>query len=461
VLPNVDLMIVAWLLVFLHYWQRLETNWRSWAACGLALGMMVGTKILGLIYLAPCLLLLVVKQLDLRRLSAARCGWRGWSVLVGTAVALGGFTYFRNWIVTGNPIYPAIFKLFGLHVFPGVFDSDAMAATNFRPGTIFDFLFVRRDAFAMLPWTAAIWGVAVAATPLVWWFRRAEREPIWLWAHIILSAILFFWKVPYLDNRLVFPTYAIGLTLVGWLVIRVNGVWPAWGAALMLGGIAVCFGVESIEIGPIARWCVWASAVLFPCLLGLLYGRRLLPPIRAGAWIALLLVVVLALAAFVWAPYVQRYQTVKFLLYPPVYPQHGPAWVWLNEQTRARGMTVTYTGSELIYPLFGQDLQNDVTYLSVEKTPHRFLHETGAPVASGVDSDLAFRGHVRRSVRDDPDAGVWLQRILESSADFLVVVRNVEPEPIELLWAERQPELFSKVFEHGVVTIYRVAATGQ
>src|ERR1051326_8057453 len=102
VLPNIDLMLTAWVLTFACQFQRLDGSWQSWTRGGLALGLMVGTKLFGLLYLVPCLLLLAGKHFQFRRARPFASIARDWACLVAAGVFLGAFTYARHWIEIGR-----------------------------------------------------------------------------------------------------------------------------------------------------------------------------------------------------------------------------------------------------------------------------------------------------------------------------------------------------------------------
>lgn len=91
-LPMTQLVDI-WLAVFWGWWLYLaKTSKRNTIWFGLASGLLLGTKISGIILLGVGLLFFWSKIKS----------WK-W-VLV--AVPIGGFWYLRNWLIMGNPMYP-------------------------------------------------------------------------------------------------------------------------------------------------------------------------------------------------------------------------------------------------------------------------------------------------------------------------------------------------------------------
>jgi len=92
---------------------------------GIALGLLLATKYIGVLFVPPVLAVIAAAAwIDRRRREPAERP-RALS-LAGTALALvlamaagGGYTYLRNAVTTGNPIFPAPVSVFGVEILPG------------------------------------------------------------------------------------------------------------------------------------------------------------------------------------------------------------------------------------------------------------------------------------------------------------------------------------------------------
>src|SRR5690606_28187921 len=111
-----DLILAALLVAataeIARYW-RTSTNWAA-AMAAIALGLAAGTKVTALALGGPLgLVLLVVVVLKNRD----RRAWLGGAAMaVGIAALLGGYSYLRNTIMTGNPLYPAAYEIAGWRI---------------------------------------------------------------------------------------------------------------------------------------------------------------------------------------------------------------------------------------------------------------------------------------------------------------------------------------------------------
>jgi hypothetical protein len=118
-----DVMVAACALAALHSLTRFAATGapQRLLVAGLATGLVLGTKGTGIIWAAT--LVGIAGILGLLSWRSGRVTPR--TALAGTAaflvacVALGGYWYARNWIDTGNPVYPFEARAAGVTVFEG------------------------------------------------------------------------------------------------------------------------------------------------------------------------------------------------------------------------------------------------------------------------------------------------------------------------------------------------------
>jgi 4-amino-4-deoxy-L-arabinose transferase-like glycosyltransferase len=100
----VDIWIAVWWGWCLWLLLEPKKDLKYWLQLGVAVGMLVGTKFTGAAYL-------VILIMFFGKEAAKKINWRnGLAVMIGI-MGLGGIWYVRNWILMGNPVYPA--TLFG------------------------------------------------------------------------------------------------------------------------------------------------------------------------------------------------------------------------------------------------------------------------------------------------------------------------------------------------------------
>jgi hypothetical protein len=267
----------------------------AWAYLGLALGLLIGTKYLGLIVAATLGVVAVVWRPS-----------RGKGLLVLTAVCLlaGGYCYLRNWVTTGNPIFPSPVRLFGAEIFAG-WESTGLAARRSSPEAAIDvaaFLTRRPDLLgSWFPWTLL---PAVFVAPLLAGFRRDRRA----WVYLLPIVLFLQFRFIVHDHRDI--RYIL--------------------AALALAAVA-CTSVLATFLGR-WRWPVALPAWKIP--------RKALLLAAALAGILLL------------APGFAVYQEKKW--------RDLPAESALDRFVGPAGAEVAYVGFNTPYLFFGRSLQNDL-----------------------------------------------------------------------------------------------------
>ncbi len=163
-------------------------------------------------------------------LLARRASWRSAVLFGAVAGAVAGPWYLRNWIRTGNPLYP--------HTLGGLFPGNPVYEEVMRDIAAFwSFGSARfpKAAFCLML-------VALAGVPLVFGaigaWRSRGRGAGALVAGIALTGALWLWSVPYTaagwvySARVLLPALALAAVLAGWLG-RLRGA-ARVGAALLL-----------------------------------------------------------------------------------------------------------------------------------------------------------------------------------------------------------------------------------
>lgn len=140
----VDLIFIAFFLAALHFLLRFLAELRADAGgtsrahlflAGLAGGLALGTKSLGVVYVGVLTLLLaghLLAAVARGRASASSLA-RLLILFVIPVLALGSYHYLETWVRFGNPFYPVRVAAFGLELFDGR-SLDWFLATPIRPG---------------------------------------------------------------------------------------------------------------------------------------------------------------------------------------------------------------------------------------------------------------------------------------------------------------------------------------
>lgn len=437
---------------------------------GLAAGLAAGTKYTGAL---PALCvgaaiggapLLWPHQAGRSRLRmAAR------AALLFTAAALltASYWYLRNWVVTGNPVYPA--PLLGLPSLdnPRQLPWDVTLLARFGelwrrgllsriwigdPGQHMSLGF---KAYLLAP--MALVGLGWLLVSGVQQLRRGERATGAQRLFVLLAAMATLWtylRLPYCgiedwlfsNVRLVVPficlAVAAGFALLGRLAV------PTWAyvvlvaGALLLDGPFLDLSIPGLTPGLAAALSLATAAALAGAILAggrlaalLATARRRWLAGTVGA-LALLCALVAALhhrerhryAQLAWAREVHRSD----------HRAYAPAAAWLQRNAPDGKLAVTTsTNLQFLYLFVGPFLSREVLYVPIHDGP------------PGSHHDREGFNRRRRS------GLAWLANLAAARAEYLLVMRYPDRGwPVEHRWARRVG--FEQIYEDRACAIFRL-----
>ncbi|HYO13798.1 MAG TPA: hypothetical protein VE685_11445 [Thermoanaerobaculia bacterium] len=398
------------------------------AYAGIALGLLLGTKYIGVLNAATILgVLLIVFLARGRSLPPLRSLTGPALLLVVAMAAAGGYTYLRNAVTAGNPLFPAPVRLFGHEILPGwqgvtldsEIDFDVPRFLTARPDLFGPFFpFTLLPAALLAPVAALFWRrvpvekrietAAVLALPIVLFFQflllmHDHRENRYFFAGIALAAAAFAWLSERAGPRIGPVLRSLILLGIAWQALRELGL--SDGQSLL--GIAVLVAVT------------WLSQ------------RIEVPrvPVERLAWIGAALLV---LAAFPLGAAIGRYQEVKL--------RDRPAPLFLDRIAGREGTRAAYVGWNQPYLYFGSHLQNDVTIVPRNRNlAAQYYHWGGT-------REFPFRkGRYR----------LWRENLDRLGIEYVIVVRSPWDRP-EQRWIARHPGHFRLVYQDAENEIWRV-----
>ena len=486
---DVDLICSATFVTSLYLGiVAVDTNERrDWILWGVSLGLYWGSKYLALVYTPVFLLLALVRGPRLKTLWA----------LPGIAV-LALPWYVRNWAIAGSPIYPATLKVAGMTIARGAFTREAMNNSVFHTTNFGLFPAMAGHAFGaplLLFWIpCALLGTASILT------RRRGWPGGYVLAVPVLMIPLYWFGLPdNIDSRFLLPAVAVltvplafafgtnekwnacvqGLYLAGmlWILVGMNAVirasvpWYMEGWLSLRGLVNVRYFVLFAGLAAFAAisWRITARAP----------DRRI--PIMVG--VAALSSAGVAIGSDVWcAPY--RCELLQ-LSSPFIRSTVLNGWDWVTHNTG--DVTFAYTGNNLPYPLFGEQLRNRVYYVNIDRHLswrfHDYARARSRPGAARPSSPLARSSGQLMPARQPPGPfddesrpryeriegyrDAWLQNLNSLGVDYLFVSalsayeiddvwHNARGLPIEDEWAQGDPSAFTLAYENPDVRIYAV-----
>jgi hypothetical protein len=430
--------------------------------CGLALGLFIGTKGPALLYSVPLLVCILYSLGIMARQSTLR---RTAAVTVAGCLAVvpfAAYSYVRNWIVAGNPLYPITISIAEKTIWQG---STTFAWYQQHPFHAFEPL-----AMLYQPGYFPHWGALLVAIPYVLWAARNEPEDrarLCVLLGILGTTFgLFYFRMPIRDVRYLIPVQIVGCLIIAQGLARLQSprfasallvVLASVSSAVIILGTMHLVGPSLIDPQPVSSifdiedWPkMWAVLSKPEFAAGLLeYGAALAFAMALcifsyigyvwigtgwrGRWARYVLPGVLVLVL----PFVlQIYDAREFAAYQR-FRSTAPAWAWLNEHTD--GDTIAFVGTNVPLPLYGSRLKNDVVYVSVNDRLYR--HE-----------------YTRQRYRDQAEFASWIDNLAEQRVDFLFISSGElqsDPPPEER-WAAAHPEAFTLVYDQPPIHIWQV-----
>ena len=453
----VDVMVAALFLGALYFLFALRQRFSlsNTVAFSLYFGAFIGTKTSAIIYgsFLVFFFLAVVVTSGFKK-KFWREGFIYASVFFLLTVALGGYTYIRNLVVTGNPLFPADISVFGTHLFKGVMPFATYRA-HWTP-----------DDFN---WSKFLFGEGMGGQFIIFvlpsvllaipFFLKKQKGRLsfaqWFILGLPIALYLSFnFLMPQYWVRYLYPFLAAGFIVAGlvWEQLKVRrGVIAFLVFACIMASAGELSGHLELFISLLLSA---AFFVLLPRLLCLRLGRT-------GK------VVLLVLAFFALSSANRDYDAREFdryanpIMYRSPYVKGDPqAWKWINDNTK--GVKIAYAGIPHMLPLYGTHFKNDVQYVSVNWThPVKLHYFPDARYTWDTDYLKVIKSLENRgNFRENPDYGAWRNNLHSENISYLVVYsfRRLKEFhfPLEEDWASSHPEAFEPAYSNDAVRIYKV-----
>ncbi|MDD5465377.1 MAG: hypothetical protein PHP73_03435 [Candidatus Omnitrophica bacterium] len=450
----IDIIVAALFLIALNYLFLInkEGKVRNVILCSLAIGLSIGTKTTAM----PIILLLLLPLLYL--CFSKNTGYKKMFALTACflpILAVGGFSYIKNFILTHNPLYPLNLKIAGHTIFRGVVDS-VVYRTGIRPGdfNIAKFLFHEglggQTLIFVLP-------AIVLACPILLFKNRKTHSLLMDYLLILpfLIILTFRFVIPLPNIRYIYALFAVGI--------------------LIFFYAAEAFKIQKLFLKILVALCVIGSipelAKKYELIAGLILSLTLF--FTFGSIIKLLKknfklkIIILCILTFLSLVFIEKFYIKnefpsysKMVKYSGFWPDAAQAWNWLNDNTT--GNNIAYIGRPVGFPLYGTNFKNNVYYVSINKVEPAMLHYfPDSKYIWGYNGNKVFRNFESpENYRGNADYNVWLANLKNKRIDFLFVyselIKKTDDFPIEDKWAIAHPEIFNPVFKNSTIRIYKL-----
>jgi len=490
--PMVDTIFVAGYCLAIYFFLRFAREGDRENALvlgGLAAGLALGTKPVGVVFIPP--LILMAFWVIWRRTRSLQ-GTLSLVVLVLLSVlSTSGYWFGRNLVLTGNPLYPLQVDVGGMTLLPGWYGPGAMQTsiyylpiTDWR--SLVDILVVVMDPRLLPFWLAALGGVWSLGIG-----KRSDQDS-WVWAcslWAVLNIALFWFCIPYRTQHR-FMLQGLGLASVPlarlldrrrWLGIvaafllalhlLTPQTWPITGGDSAIPwdlsaqipnaldpAISLLSRLRLLEqaSGNFSEFLRLGSILVMGCVSFLFVWTWFRDQSRFG-WISTWAVTLGAIATLQAAGFLE----VSLLgndprtLFFPSFAEFQKGWNSLDACSDPAGTRVAYAGTTYPYYLMCVGHRNQVQYINVDHHREWLLHDYHRQAR---DEGRGVWPNCRPGWdRLSPDFQAWLANLLAAKIDLLVVTRvyrsvgehyiaDAEGFPIERQWADSHPRLFEPLY---------------
>lgn len=402
-------------------------------ATGAALGLLLATKYIGVLF-TPVLLAVIA--------AAALIERKGWEeirpspralaglalLLAGVMAVTGGYTYLRNAASLGNPIFPAPVTVAGVEILPG-WENATIEQRKSAPEFFIDiphFLTQREDLFGpFFPFTML---PAALLAPLLALARRRFVTAMVLALPTVFFLQFLFLMHDHRDMRYFLPGVGLAALALAWLLAQA-GTWAAPFRAVLLALITyqVCRRLPMH-----GAWEVGLTLALLAAAALALQAWRWGQGRPVPRWAGLAAAAALGIASLSLGPSVEKYQRIKL--------RDRPGPLALERLTGPDGARVAYVGLNQPYLFFGSRLQNDVQIVPRDWNLEDQYFAWGGSAEAPYEA-----GRYRR----------WRTILDRLGIEYVVVARTPWADP-ERRWLLRRTGEFQRVWEDQETEIWRV-----
>ncbi len=486
--PNVDQIFIAAYLIAAYFFLRFalgDDGRASLILGGLAAGLALGTKAPAVVFVPP---LVVLGMLAAWRGGCSRKQGALGVVIVAVAVfATSGYWYARNFLLTGNPLYPLHLEAFGRVWLRGWYGREAMHFSLYY-SPIDDWKRFVDIALAVVdPRLAVFWLLPLLGA---WRWGSTAKSPldrwVWLASGLAVANVVLFWVfIPYRTQQR-FMLHALGLAVVPLARLIDRAAWLRWGAVALM---AVHFltpqawpvseteppwdlapevpnAVPALIAFPHtwAQWRLACTSSRGALGLAVIVGVLVVSTESARAWFASTsrrrrLWAVAMTAAYVVTALALAYswRSDARSRFFPFFPDYIRGWRALDERCGAQGARIAYAGTDLPFYLLGPGFRNDVRYVNIDAHRDWLLHDYHREALRTGNGPATWPRPRPGWDRIHPDYDAWLANLRAERIQLLVVTKADPNEgrhniadsasfTIERTWADAHPEVFQVVY---------------
>lgn len=460
-LPLVDIFFCTTFSIAIYYliknYQEKE-NTSNLIIFGLAIGLFIGTKYLGIVYSAiPLIIFFLINILEKKLIKK----------LLITSVCIlltGSFFYIRNFIDSGNPLFPTEIILFGKQIFQGYPNmNDKITNTSILNNihTLSDIKFATKTYFHMTGYNFRLYALLLIPLTILT-FKKINNEKKLL-ITIIFSTIAYFylylispysWRDFTPNIRYSMP-FLLLLTICSSIFINKIKHKTIFYLLISLGIthtiiFLIFFTPEHIlhndkiiidllsikeNLIQFAIFCITISISMFLIFINSKKIKTII-----------ITVIIISSSYLAYFSINTRNKYAEYF-YNTIYQQDkklkelSEAFIWLNKNTNAK--RVAYTGFNFHYPLYGENINREVNYININDCKNcRYVNYKNSP----------------QSIRTKPNENAWLNNLKIANKEYIIISSKfaIELQMFEKEWINKNPNNFKLIYHNDTAEIYKI-----
>jgi len=419
----VDLIMASSFLVALYCFSSTK---KKYIPLGfLAATLLISTKNFVLIYLLPLIPFFFFKKEG--RLSR--------KLILSSLlffICIGCFTYIRNMVVSGNPMFPAEISIGGVRIFHGMFSYKKGPFINAINTIVNLWIKPISDVDPVKYLSFILFLSLLLSIPMAF---IKDRKIFYILLIIPASIILYLLLIPpvYYQIRHLLPIYSI-LSLS--LIYPFKHLKKYQFIAFIFPGI---FLIENLMLLRLIVQCIFLSVILY--LLFLFWVKK-------GKYIQGFIFPSVMLLLLLGWKLILTYDIYPEIRYEPwkiFYGKQGELWEFAQKNS-AEPKNIAYVGEFFLYPFYGVNYKNNVFYQSVNSIDTLPIHkyERGATNYTVKEAEKIYRKNFSYEL--------WYAGLKKKKIDWIILRNNISYP--EHQWLEENPEIFKKIFSNEYADIY-------
>lgn len=421
IIPQNDLFFLFTFVVAMYYllkilFQNKDFKLNDIVLFSISCGLFIGTKANGIVYGVIIILVLLVGLL---------LKWRPKFVISVFIIFLfnflmGGFWYFRNFLITGNPVFPLEVKVFAYKIFDGYYGyteklKNYSISDHLFDSELYPMFFSALTVSTSLLGLCCIIGVFFSFSKLIN-FRKNYLVLLLLILSLVFFVIYIFSPFSYIN---LYPNIRYLLPF------------------LFLSFVLFVLFINSFK----------KSVLIFSLLSVFFIFTTLFLIFNQSKYIKFANDYVFLSLDF---PVFRTYNDI-FIRNTKNISEDENKYVVLSDLINAfefvdsnisENAKIAYTNFGVHYPLFGKKLSREVDYVNVNECTFCVYHDYK---------------YSEKSILRDANFDDWVKNLKIMKKEYLIIAEIFDWSPnFELNWVKLHSDFFELIYKEGVVSIYKI-----